>query len=108
MKGSLEQMRKVHVEHRAVNRPWLQAFMWRSPEFGPKYLYEETKQAESSGGVGWLMWNPGEAYPEAWRGMPIVSPSAEGAKSGAVAPAAPRAPAKPVAHEGTSSATLGG
>jgi hypothetical protein len=97
VKGSLEQMRAGHVEHGAVIRPWLQAFHWKSPEFGPKYLYEETKQAESSGGVGWLMWNPGQAYPEAWRGLPIVQPAAEPAKPGAE-PAAP--PAKPVALGG--------
>ncbi len=57
----------------AVVRPWLQAFMWRSPEYGPKYLAQETKEAEKGGGVGWLMWNPGCSYWDAWKALPPVA-----------------------------------
>ncbi|WP_394837494.1 putative glycoside hydrolase [Pendulispora rubella] len=55
----------------AVVRPWLQAFGWRAPNYGPKYLLTEATEAEKSGSTGWLMWNPGCNYAEAWRGMPV-------------------------------------
>ena len=57
----------------AVVRPWLQAFGWRAPDYGPKYLMTEASEAEKAGSTGWLMWNPGCNYAEAWRGMPAVS-----------------------------------
>lgn len=57
----------------AVVRPWLQAFMWRSPEYGPKYLAQETVEAKKGGGTGWLMWNPGCSYWDAWKALPPVA-----------------------------------
>src|SRR5262249_17111394 len=54
----------------AVIRSWLQAFAWKAPGYGPHYLVEETRQAEANGGVGWLMWNPGNDYYAAWAGFP--------------------------------------
>ncbi len=51
-------------------RPWLQAFFWRSPEYGPKYLAQETVEAGNGGGTGWIMWNPGGYYGDAWRALP--------------------------------------
>ncbi|WP_394826663.1 putative glycoside hydrolase [Pendulispora albinea] len=57
----------------AVVRPWLQAFGWRAPNYGPKYLLTEAAEAEKAGSTGWLMWNPGCNYAEAWRGFPLVA-----------------------------------
>jgi hypothetical protein len=54
----------------AVIRSWLQAFAWKAPNYGPKYLVEEARQAETNGGVGWLMWSPGNDYSAAWNGFP--------------------------------------
>ena len=54
-----------------VIRSWLQAFSWKTPEYGPKYLVEEAKQAELNGGVGWMMWSPSNEYSAAWRGFPV-------------------------------------
>ena len=51
-------------------RPWLQAFGWRSPEYGPHYLAQETVEAGKGGGVGWSMWNPSSDYHDAWNGIP--------------------------------------
>lgn len=59
----------------AIVRPWLQAFMWKSPEYGPKYLAQETREAEKGGGVGWLMWNPGCSYWDAWKAIPPLPKS---------------------------------
>ena len=57
----------------AVIRSWLQAFAWKAPTYGPKYLVEEARQAEANGGVGWLMWSPGNDYYAAWVGFPPVT-----------------------------------
>lgn len=51
-------------------RPWLQAFDWKSPAYGPKYLAAEIKSAEENGGAGWMMWNPGSEYSTAWAAAP--------------------------------------
>ena len=50
----------------AIVRPWLQAFMWRSPEYGPNYLAREIVSGDKAGGVGYAMWNPGGHYGDAW------------------------------------------
>jgi hypothetical protein len=31
------------------------------------------KSAEAAGGIGWLMWNPGNEYWAAWRAIPPVT-----------------------------------
>ena len=53
----------------AVIRPWLQAFNWKSPEYSPKYLLQETVEAKNGGGTGYAMWNPGGFYGDAWIGI---------------------------------------
>jgi hypothetical protein len=54
-------------------RPWLQAFSLKSPSFGPKYIADEAKSAESAGGVGWLLWHPGGDYGAAWPAFPKLA-----------------------------------
>jgi hypothetical protein len=68
-KAAVEKLDKAQVAS-AVIRPWLQAFMWRSPEYGPRYLAQETVEAGKGGGVGWVMWNPGGSYWDAWNALP--------------------------------------
>jgi hypothetical protein len=68
-KGTLEQLAAAKVSGTVV-RPWLQAFYWESPDYGPQYLLEETRHAEAAGGTGWLMWNPGQDYSYAWQVIP--------------------------------------
>ena len=54
----------------AVIRPWLQAFNYKSPDYSPKYLAQETVEAQRGGGVGYAMWNPGGWYGDAWTAIP--------------------------------------
>jgi hypothetical protein len=54
----------------AVIRPWLQAMKYKSPAYSPKYLADEIKAGDEAGGVGWLMWNPGQDYDYAWTAVP--------------------------------------
>jgi hypothetical protein len=52
-------------------RPWLQAFPWRSPDYGPKYIAGEIKSAVAGGSTGWLLWHPGGDYGVAWAAIPV-------------------------------------
>lgn len=60
------------VTGKAVVRPWLQAFNWKSPEYSPKYLAQETVEAKRGGGYGYAMWNPGGYYGDAWTAIKPV------------------------------------
>jgi len=60
---------KKAVTGKAIVRPWLQAFMWRSPDYGPKYLAQEIVEGDKGGGVGYAMWNPGGHYGDAWQAV---------------------------------------
>ncbi len=53
-----------------VFRTWLQAFPLRSSNYGPAYVVAQAKSAETSGGVGWLMWSPACEYSAVWSGFP--------------------------------------
>jgi len=53
-----------------VLRTWLQAFPLRSSNYGPAYVVAQAKSAETSGGVGWLMWSPACEYSAVWNGFP--------------------------------------
>lgn len=50
-------------------RPWLQAFPWRAPSFGPGYVATEIRAAKSNSAIGWLMWNAGNKYDTAFSGI---------------------------------------
>ena len=53
-----------------IFRTWLQAFPLRSANYGPAYVLAEAKSAESTGGVGWLMWSPACEYSAVWSAFP--------------------------------------
>jgi hypothetical protein len=55
-----------------IVRPWLQAMSYKSSVFGPKYIADEIKSAESSGAVGWLMWDPQNSYWAVWQAIQPV------------------------------------
>ena len=70
-KAAVKYLEGAKPKPTAVIRSWLQAFAWKTPAYGPKYLVEEARQAEVNGGVGWLMWSPGNDYYAAWLGWPV-------------------------------------
>ena len=78
-KGSLDQI--AGIPHAAVIRPWLQDMNYQSPGFNAEYVRSEMKHAESAGGTGWLLWNPGQDYSYAFQVMPrkpkVVAPPAD-------------------------------
>jgi hypothetical protein len=53
-----------------IFRTWLQAFPQRTSNYGPQYVAAQAKSAETSGGVGWLMWSPACEYSAVWGGFP--------------------------------------
>lgn len=64
------QIAAAGIQGGAVIRPWLQAMNWKSPTYSPGYLATEIKSGDDAGGVGWLMWNPGQDYSYAWQAVP--------------------------------------
>jgi hypothetical protein len=54
-------------------RPWLQASAFKASAFGPQYIQDEIRHAESNGAVGWLMWDPDNNYWAVWRALPVVA-----------------------------------
>lgn len=45
-----------------VIRPWLQAFRWRTPSFGPQYIETEVAAERTQNGAGFMFWNAGNVY----------------------------------------------
>jgi hypothetical protein len=89
-KGSLDQV--AGIPHAAIIRPWLQDMNWESPGFSAEYVRQEMKHAESAGGTGWLLWNPGQDYSYAFQ----------------VVPKKPKPPADPAVTPGVSASPAGG
>ena len=69
-RGALERLKAANVA--TIVRPWLQAMAFKSSAFGPQYVASEIKSAESSGAVGWLMWDPQNTYWAVWEAIPPV------------------------------------
>ena len=57
---------------RAILRTWLQAFPLRASNYGPAYVAAQAKSAESTGGIGWLMWSPACEYSAVWSAFPKI------------------------------------
>ena len=55
---------------KTVFRTWLQAFPLGVTHYNSAYLLAQAKSAETSGGVGWLMWSPSCDYAPVWNGWP--------------------------------------
>ena len=73
-KGAIERLKAANVGSTIV-RPWLQASAYKTTKYGPQYILDEIKSAESSGAVGWLMWNPSNSYWAVWDALPVVDRS---------------------------------
>jgi hypothetical protein len=63
---------KAAKNEKTIIRSWLQASGYKSTNYGPDYILKEAKSAETNGGMGWLLWNPGCDYWPAWRAFPVV------------------------------------
>jgi hypothetical protein len=66
--AALKQLKPTGAQ--TIFRTWLQAFPLRAANYGPAYVTAEAKSAESTGGVGWLMWSPACEYSAVWAGFP--------------------------------------
>ena len=50
-------------------RPWIQAFPWRAPNYSSDYVYKQIKATNDAYAGGWLLWNAGNAYSIAFKGI---------------------------------------
>lgn len=71
-RAALGKLKAGHLQATLI-RPWLQASSYKTPNYGPQYIRDEIKSAETSGAVGWLMWDPGNSYWAVWGALPRVS-----------------------------------
>ena len=62
------------AHNRAVVRPWLQAFHWRVTNYDEHYVPRQIDGLREAGGIGWMLWNAGNNYDVAYRGMRRVRP----------------------------------
>ena len=46
--------------------PWIQGFTWRTHIYGPSYITNQIKGMQDAGGQGYLVWNAGNSYREAF------------------------------------------
>jgi len=61
---------KELVGDEVVIRPWLQSFPLRvTIGYGPEFIQDQIMASMDSGGVGWLLWSPGNYYQEAYTAM---------------------------------------
>ena len=52
-----------------VVRPWLQAFKWRVTDYNARYIHDQIKGADDSGGFGYLFWNASNNYDVVFEAM---------------------------------------
>ncbi len=79
-RGAVERLKADRVK-KTIIRPWLQAMSYKSSAFGPKYIADEIKSAETSGAVGWLMWDPQNSYWAVWQAIPPVKEAPKDAET---------------------------
>jgi hypothetical protein len=61
---------KDMVGEEVAIRPWLQSFPLRvTIGYGPGFIQNQIMASMDSGGVGWLLWSPGNYYQEAYDAM---------------------------------------
>ena len=63
--------------NRVIVRPWLQAFHWRVTNYDEHYVPRQIEGLREGGGVGWMLWNAGNNYEIAYRGMRRVRPKTQ-------------------------------
>lgn len=69
-KAAIEKLKPTGAK--TIFRTWLQAFPLGVTNYNAAYLLAQAKSAETTGGVGWLMWSPGCQYDHVWMGWPPV------------------------------------
>ncbi len=63
------QMTARYPQYEVLHIPWIQAFRWRSPTYGPSYVRDEIKALYEEGMDGFLAWNAGNEYNTFYQGM---------------------------------------
>lgn len=57
---------------KALVRPWLQAFAWRTSGFNASYIVEQVRASNDSGAYGYLFWNASNKYGEVFQAMEMM------------------------------------
>ncbi|MGH9417959.1 MAG: putative glycoside hydrolase [Terriglobales bacterium] len=58
----MERFNNITRDTGVVIRPWLQAFAWRTPTFGPNYILIQVATERRNHGGGFMLWNANNVY----------------------------------------------
>ena len=61
-------MTERYPQYSVLHVPWIQAFRWRSPTYGPGYVRDEIKALYEEGMDGFLAWNAANEYKAFYQG----------------------------------------
>lgn len=58
-----------HPQYKVVMVPWIQAFKYLAPSYGPKYIQEQLRAIKETGMDGFLAWNARNDYKVLFNGL---------------------------------------
>ncbi len=67
--AGVKRTRKKTLGTNITIRPWIQAFTWKAPNYSPDYVYKQIKATNDAYAAGWLLWNAGNEYKTAFKGI---------------------------------------
>ncbi|MGH9468453.1 MAG: putative glycoside hydrolase [Terriglobales bacterium] len=68
----MRRFQRLTREENVVIRPWLQAFHWHTPTFGPSYVERQVATERAQNGGGFMLWNAGNLYGPVYAAMPAM------------------------------------
>jgi hypothetical protein len=72
IQAGMERFDNITRDTGVVIRPWLQAFAWRTPSFGPDYVRIQVATERAERGAGFMLWNAGNKYAVPDEAMPSM------------------------------------
>ncbi len=65
---------RERLGHAVAIRPYLQAFGFRAPGYGPEFMQVQIQAARGAGADGYLFWNPGTSYGTVFQTLARMGP----------------------------------
>lgn len=72
IQAGMERFNAITQDTGVIIRPWLQAFRWRTPSFGPDYVKIQVATERTYHGGGFMLWNAGNVYTAPLQAMPAM------------------------------------
>jgi len=72
IQAGMERFNAITRDTGVTIRPWLQAFRWRTPTFGPDYIKIQVATERAHNGGGFMLWNANNVYTAPNQAMPAM------------------------------------